>query len=111
MPFFLAEQDWTLALDHRPSRIPLDERFPAKYAVNSIPISDPKARQRRKGPNNAGKLVPNNPNQIPIPEKNRYGHKEPGELANDEEGIPSWVREPMPPLGNTEGDVTQQNQL
>jgi hypothetical protein len=57
-----------------------------------------------------GKLAPNNPNRIPIPEKNRYGHKELGELANDEEGIPLWVREPMLPLGNTEGDVTQQNQ-
>src|SRR5437588_9231724 len=102
MPFFPAEQDWTLTLDHRPSRIPLDEQFLVKYAVNSIPISDPKVRQQRKGPNNVGKLMPNNPNQIPILEKNRYGHKEPGELANDEEGIPSWVCEPMPPLGNTE---------
>ena len=34
MPFFLAEQDWTLAV--RPSRIPLEERFPATYAINSL---------------------------------------------------------------------------
>ena len=108
MPFFPAEQDWTLALDHRPSRIPLDERFPAKYAVNSLPILDPKAKQRRKGQNNVGKPTPNNPNLIPVPEKNRYANKEPGELADDEEGIPVQFREPLPMIGNSEGDVTQQ---
>ena len=110
MPFFPTEQDWTLALDHRPSRIPLEERFPAKYAVNSIPILDPKTRQRKKGPSKVGKPAPNNPNLIPVPEKNRYGHKEPGELADDGEGIPLWLREPMPTIGNTEGDVAQQAQ-
>ena len=114
MPFFPAEQDWTLALEHRPSRIPMDERFPAKYAVNSLPVLDPKARQRRKGPHNAGKPSPNNPNPnpnlIPVPDKNRYAFKEPGELANDEEGIPEWAREPLPQPGSTEGDVTQQTQ-
>ena len=109
MPFFPAEQDWTLALDHRPSRIPLDERFPAKFAVNSLPVLDPKARQRRKGPSSAGKPTSNNPNLIPVPERNRYGIKEPGELANDGEGFPGWMREPLPERGNTEGDVTQQS--
>jgi hypothetical protein len=89
MPFFPAEQDWTLALDHRPSRIPLDERFPAKFVVNSLLVLDPRVRQCRKGPNNVGKPTPNNPNLIPVPGKNRFSNKEPGELANDREGIPT----------------------
>ena len=109
MPFFPAEQDWTLALDHRPSRIPLDERFPAKYAVGNIPLREPKVRQRNKGTNNVGRPTPNNPNLILVLKKNRYDSKEPGELANDVEGIPSWMREPIPATVNPEGDVTQQN--
>lgn len=36
MLFFPVEQDWTLVT--RPSRIPLGDRFPATYAVNSLPI-------------------------------------------------------------------------
>jgi len=36
MLFFPAEQDWTLALTARPSRIPLEEWFPATYTVNSL---------------------------------------------------------------------------
>jgi len=35
MPYFPTEHDWTLT--ERPSRIPLDKRFPGKYAVNSLP--------------------------------------------------------------------------
>ena len=37
MPFFPTEHDWTLTV--RPHRIPLDERFPGKYLVNSLPTS------------------------------------------------------------------------
>jgi hypothetical protein len=36
MPFYPTDQDWTLAI--RPPRIPLDLRFPHKFAVNSLPI-------------------------------------------------------------------------
>ena len=102
MPFFPAEEDWTLATASRPSRIPLKEHFPAAYAVNSLPTLGSRKAQRRKGPN---------PNKIPLPDKNRYGTKEPGELANDGEGIPEWLRKPIESgskSGNTHGDVTQQ---
>lgn len=37
MPFFPTEHGWTLTA--RPHRIPLDERFPGVYAVNSLPAS------------------------------------------------------------------------
>ena len=109
MLFFPAEQDWTFA--SRPSRIPLAERFPVAYAVNSLPTTVTKNPQRRKGPNQVGKLVKGNPNRIPLPANNRFGNKEPGELA-DEEGIPVWIREPLDPLTepvNPNGEVTHQS--
>ena len=108
MPFFPAEQDWTLA--SRPNRIPLVERFPAAYAVNSLPVPGNRNAQRKKGPNRTGKSPQSNPNLIPVPAKNKYGDKEPGELADDEEGIPAWLREPIDrelEYENTDGDVTQ----
>jgi len=40
MPYFLTDQDWTL--ETRPARILTDKRFPAKYAVNSLPIGGAK---------------------------------------------------------------------
>ena len=53
MPFFPTEQDWTLV--SRPSRIPLENRFPAAYAVNSIAGTAPKTGgpvyQRKTAPN------------------------------------------------------------
>ena len=110
MPFFPAEQDWTLA--SRPNKIPLDERFPAAYAVNSLPVLGNRNAQRRKGPNRAGKSSQSNPNLIPVPAKNRFGDKEPGELACDEEGIPDWMREPIEgelEYENTDGDVIQRS--
>ena len=109
MLFFPAEQDWTFA--SRPSRIPLAERFPAAYAVNSLPTTVTKNTQCRKGPNQVGKLAKGNPNRIPLPANNRFGNKEPGELA-DEEGIPAWMREPLDPLTepvNPNGEVTHQS--
>jgi len=38
MPFYLAEQDWTLL--SRPSRVPIEEHFLAAYEVNSLPTSN-----------------------------------------------------------------------
>jgi hypothetical protein len=35
MPFFPAEQDWTIM--SQPNRILLEECFPASYKVNSLP--------------------------------------------------------------------------
>ena len=108
MPFFPAEQDWTYVT--RPNRIPMCDRFPAAYAVNSIPVAGPRTTQRRKGPAPQGKPSSGNPNLIPVPPKNRYGAREPGELADDAEGIPEWIRELLPPLEqeNANGEVNTQ---
>ena len=111
MQFFPAEQDWTFTT--RPSRIPLADRFPATYAVNSLPLTGARNTQRRKGSNPAGKPSQENPNRIPVPANNRFSNKEPGELANDEEGMPGWLRKPIPSLteqGKTNGDVPQQSE-
>jgi hypothetical protein len=108
MPFFLAEQDWTLT--SWLNRIPLDECFPASYAVNSLPVLGNRNVQCRKGPNHMGKSPQSNPNLIQVPVKNRFGDKEPGELADDEEGIPEWVCEPIGgelEYENTDSDVIQ----
>jgi len=41
MPYFPAEQDWTMTM--RPERIPMEEHFPAKFAINNP--QNGKARQ------------------------------------------------------------------
>ena len=40
MPYFPSEQDWSLIT--RPHRMPLADKFPAKFAVNSLPYTDNK---------------------------------------------------------------------
>jgi len=112
MPFFPAEKDWTLALAARPSRIPLEERFPATYAVNSLPALGGRKTQQGKGPDAWGKHMQTGTNNIPIPDKNRYGTREPGELVEDREGIPEWLCEPIgsdPTQEITDSDVTNQS--
>ena len=42
MTYFPTEEQWTLTV--RPDRIPLDERFPSKYAVASLPPPNNKQR-------------------------------------------------------------------
>lgn len=112
MPFFPAEQDWTLVT--RPAKVPYADRFPAKYAVNSLPAAVVRSDTRRKGAAPATQTHQGNPNLIPISANSRYGPKEPGELADDAEGIPEWMREPIEPTvthaesGHGNGDVTQQ---
>jgi hypothetical protein len=67
MPYFPTGEDWTLAV--RPNRIPVPERFPAKYAVNSLPLrgrSPPQAGKRWQGPSKKGKNNQANPNRIPV---------------------------------------------
>jgi hypothetical protein len=106
MPFFLAEQDWMLT--SWLNRIPLDKCFLASYAVNSLPMLGNRNVQCRKGPNCMGKSPQSNPNLIPVPAKNRFGDKEPGELADDKEGILEWVHAPIDgelEYENTDGDV------
>jgi hypothetical protein len=49
MPYYPTEEDWTLA--ERPARIPLDKRFPKRFAVNGLPF----AANRHPG------LAPHNP--------------------------------------------------
>jgi hypothetical protein len=71
MPYFPTENDWTFTT--RPSRIPLDQRFPSKYAVNSLVTANskhpglaphpPRGNQRR-GPTD--KRLHGNPNLIPL---------------------------------------------
>jgi len=45
MPYFPMEQDWSQMA--RPSRILLDECFPGKYSVNSLPLHG--AKQAKTG--------------------------------------------------------------
>ncbi len=100
MPFYPTEQDWTLV--SRPIRIPLEERFPAAYAVNSLPYSTAKPPggppQRRAAAIRAAKVPRDNPNNIPLPSKNDRTQKEAGEITDQvQEGDPSWLREPAAP--------------
>jgi hypothetical protein len=46
MPYFPTEQEWSQTV--RQNRIPMEERFPGMYAVNSLPLYG--TRQRDKGP-------------------------------------------------------------
>ena len=94
MPFFPTDEDWTLV--SRPGRIPLADRFPAAYAVNSLPGSNPKAGQtfqRRATTHRATKNTRENPNHIPLPARNSGAPREAGEIS-EFNGGPSWMREP-----------------
>jgi len=91
MPFFPAEQDWTLATAARPSRVPLDKRFPVTYVVNSLPSLGGRKTQRRKGPGPWGKLSQMGPNSIPITANNRYGTRSTGEAEKDNTATPEWA--------------------
>ena len=123
MPFFPAEQDWTLSV--RPGRIPLDERFPTTFAVNSLPPrgsrqqgAPPKTNRNHAG-NANGRKDPHrstldgrtNPNNIPVPVRNKYATFETN--ADTEYTQPQWRPYPSGE-GNgswdndkAEGDVTQ----
>jgi hypothetical protein len=82
MPYYPTEHDWTLTV--RPDRIPLDERFPGKYAVNSIPTNGnrngqrspkPWAKEHRRG--QTGKSNRENPNHIPLSRRREVGELPP----------------------------------
>ena len=112
MPFFPAEEDWTLVT--RPHRVPMEERFPATYAVNSLPTATVRNSNCRKGNAPTGTPQPGNPNLIPLPPSTKYAAREPGELAEDREGIPEWMRDPLYPDSepkNHNGDVTSQPKI
>ena len=71
MPYFPSEQDWSLTV--RPERIPLSDRFPARYAVNSLSNENnrhsglaskpPRRKQYREVETRNGHK---NPNLIPL---------------------------------------------
>ena len=48
MVYFPTEEDWTLTT--RPDRIPLEERFPQRFAVNSLPVMNKKHPAKGKKP-------------------------------------------------------------
>ena len=104
MPYYPTDQDWTLIT--RPERIPLDVRFPGRFAVNSLPITNrghAKVPTRaRVGPQNHGdrngpgkrRVAGNareNPNLIPL---NRV--REEGEVEDDywRQGLGEMMDEP-----------------
>ena len=95
MPFFPTEQEWTLV--SRPIRIPLADRFPVAYAVNSLQGSNPQAYQRKTLAQRRAKTTRGNPNRIPLPARNSRVPKEAGELS-EHTGNPSWLREPANPF-------------
>ena len=126
MPFFPAEQDWTLSV--RPDRIPLDEQFPTTFAVNSLPPRGrklqgvpPKPNRNQGGSNANGRRDPlrsstaglTNPNNIPVPDRNRYATN--GTGADTEYTPPKWNPCPISEGGGTwdnektEGDVSQRH--
>ena len=109
MPFFLAEQDWTLALASRPNRIPLDKRFPESYAVNCLPSLGNRKTQGGKGPGNWGKPSQTGSNSILIVGNNRYSARDTGGPEKDVADQPEWAQEPIdsdPMMEITDGDVT-----
>jgi hypothetical protein len=74
MPSFPIKQDWSLLT--RPHKIPLADKFPAKFAVNSLPYTDNKCHgpaplQHGKGPKWGApkKGRHENPNFIPVLDK------------------------------------------
>ena len=74
MPFFPTEQEWSQVV--RPSRINMDERFPDKYAVNSLPLQG--AKLPEKGPRKL-RARSNAP-----PPRNQAGDSQPAGRLDDE---------------------------
>jgi hypothetical protein len=66
LPFFPTDEDWTLTT--RPDIIPLENRFPQRYAVNSIPT---KAAPRRKQQQNQTRTKANRQNNHAAPSKGK----------------------------------------
>jgi len=53
MPYFPTEYDWSLTV--RPDRIPMEDKFPTKYAVNAIPLGGGKSQGPSVGQQQRGK--------------------------------------------------------
>jgi hypothetical protein len=98
MPYYPTEQEWTLTV--RPNRIPLDERYPQRFAVNSLPNTDNRKSDmtprnvksskngysrelhRRSMKASDGPAHHGNPNLIPIP---HIREREVGDSPSDNE--------------------------
>jgi len=82
MPYFPTEHNWTLMV--RPSSIPLEDRFPARFTINTLPMMGgwqqvPRTHQQHRGQrgNTRGRNGHDNPNRIQIPPAHK---REEGEL-------------------------------
>ena len=95
--FYPTDQDWSLTL--RPQRIPLEERFPQRFAVNSLhhegrsnvrfPEEQREARRRAKGKQKE------NPNLIPVPRVREEGEiltNGEEEQCFDDPGFTDWCK-------------------
>jgi hypothetical protein len=78
MPYFPTEHDWSLQT--RPTKMPLIDKFPAKFAVNSLLFPGnrhpgPASSQCSKNPTRGepGKGGCKNPNLIPVPDNCPWG--------------------------------------
>ena len=88
MLFFPMEHNWTLIV--RPDSIPLEDRFPAQFSVNALPILGgwqqvPRMHQQNKGQRYGMKDRNGceNPNWIQLPPSHR---REEGELPGGNAG-------------------------
>ncbi len=89
MLYFPMEQEWSQMV--RPSRIDMDERFPGKYTVNSLPLYG--ARQSEKGPQK-----PRGRSNTPPPRNQAWDNRQPAGRPDDEtvpdtHKRPNWLEE------------------
>ena len=105
--FYPTDQDWSLTL--RPQRIPLEDRFPQRFTVNSLhhqgrpnvvfPEEQREARRRAKGKQKE------NPNLIPVSRAREAGEiltNEEAEQCFDDPGFTDWCKydEAEPPMSS-----------
>jgi hypothetical protein len=64
MVYFPTDERWTLT--SRPDRIPLEERFPQRFAINSLPLTN------KRPPAKGKKAAPTKP----ITRKNQHGKEQ-----------------------------------
>ena len=120
MLYFPTELDWTLTT--RPERIPLDERFPKKYAVNSLPFAankhpglalrntwNKRGKNATKGTQDRGDADTNkqtNPNLIPLNQRREEGElptgSEMGRADPEGEGTEGENTDEVPPPSPSE---------
>ena len=109
MVYFPTDQDWTLT--SKPNRIPLEERFPARFAVNSLPVT---ANRRHHRPvvrlpmgNHSGRRNPPSPQGQRNTERHQRsgGSEAEGFLARSQPNLVLLGR------GREEGELSNQADL